>query len=63
MKVKGPNGGKRFGDEDFYIFSVFCDCGVYKLKLCVCVFCVCFDFFEHSDCLCRIYRFLGFGSK
>lgn len=26
MKVKGPNGSKRFGDEDFYF--CFCECGV-----------------------------------
>ena len=40
MKVKGPNGSKRFGDEDF----LFLFCGVYKLKLCVFSF-VCVDFF------------------
>ena len=43
MKVKGPNGGKRFGDEDFYFFLFLWLWGLKVETLCV-FFCVCWFF-------------------
>ena len=38
----------------FIFFSVFCDCGVYKLKLCVCVFFVCVNLFLNILVVCVV---------